>query len=125
MDMKIALPVQAEARWLSLLLVDVIALLAFLLSTNPATLPLPLLLIPFVLVYVALWIGFFIVLLTAPPTKDLRIRTRRIISSLMSLLPFSLLVFQSLHQLSFKDVLLAGALVLGLGFYVSRADYLR
>lgn len=110
---------------LAIIVMDLAALLIFFVSTNPGHLPLPALLIPFALLYVLFFILGLVVLRSLSLFRTYKPRAKVIIAAVISLLPFSLVVFQSLHQLQLQDIVIAFTLVGGIGFYVSRADYLR
>lgn len=97
--------------------------IVFLLTTNPASLPLPLLILPFAWLYLCVLVAAYYFLKTIKRIMGRKSagRSRTIIfASLIALVPASLLVLQSIDQLSTKDVLLMGVFVLLLSFYLSR-----
>ena len=94
----------------------------FLLNTDPQKLPLPLLVLPFVWLFSVIFISTLLVLSKRPSvTKKQRVMVAGIVASI----PVLLIIFQSIHQLSLKDVLLSVSLVLLAAFYMLRADFIR
>lgn len=94
----------------------------FFMTTDPDKLPLFLLILPFA------WIFFVIYmttqLLVTRSTKAGR-KQARIIASLLSSLIVLLFVFQSIHQLSVKDVLISIAIIGIAAVYLLRADFIK
>jgi hypothetical protein len=101
------------------------ALPLFILNTNPAQLPLPLLLIPFLLLFASLFTALLFIGKKTRLLRGIDHRKQYAIAGLLTALPLSLFVFQSLHQLTIRDVIIAISLVFATGFYISRADFLR
>ncbi len=98
-------------------------LVLFLLTTNPASLPLPLLVLPFLWLYLCLLVGFYFLLYGVRRLlRGTKGRSNRLIvlASLFALIPTSLLVLQSIDQLSLKDILLMFIFALLVSFYISR-----
>jgi len=95
-----------------------ILLLTFMFSTDPYRLPLVLLVIPFILLAVTVYqfasVGFQPAPVSAPKKKYLSL----IVSGLIVLL----IILQSLHQLSIKDLLILLALLASVTFYVRKID---
>jgi hypothetical protein len=93
-----------------------------LVTTAPNTLPLPLLMVPFILLFITL---FTTVVFASRHLSDGRTTRRRIyiLSGMVAAAPVLLLVFQSLHQLSIIDVFITVTLLVGSGFYISRIDF--
>lgn len=91
----------------------------FLSLTDPAKLPLPLLVVPFLLLFVI----FFVTIRLA--VKRLNRRKRLLVAAAGASLPVLLLVFQSIHQLTVKDVLIVLVLISVTMFYLSRADFIH
>ncbi len=102
----------------ALIIIDVLLLSL----TNPLKLPLVGLVLPFVLIFLTLYSGWFYLL----RLLIRRFSTQRVIglALLLSTMPTLLAVFESVHQLSIKDVLLAMAIVVAMGFYLLRVDFL-
>lgn len=95
----------------------------FLMLTDPTKLPLPLLVLPFMWLFAALFTSSLWIL----RQRFGRLPRRRAVISagIISTLPVMLLVFQSIHQLSIKDVLLTIGFILVASFYLQRADFIR
>lgn len=98
-------------------------LVAYILLTNPNTVALPLLLIPFVL------IGFILYEITSLIIRTINRESQNLILRMLpagvGFVGVTLMVLSSLHQLTWKDTLLV-ILFAGLfGLYLWRADFLR
>lgn len=95
---------------------------AFMLVTNPESLPLPLLVIPFLLLFAALYLtarqflGRF--------SANLGERPQKIVAFTLAGLPVLLIILQSIGQLSIRDLLITLGLVAGLIFYFRKTDFL-
>ena len=107
-----------QAKKTGTLLLPPLFLLLFLLATDPYKLPLVLIVIPFLLVGLTV---FLIVksILGISPLPETKVR---LIAAIMTALATLLLVFQSLHQLSIRDFLIVVALLVGLTLYLRRID---
>jgi low temperature requirement protein LtrA len=106
---------------LALLPLLLLSLPVLLLATNPGTLPLPLLVLPFMLIFACIFVVAVMIANRINPNTG---RRRVLINALLIAGgPVLLLVFQSLHQLSLRDVLITAALLAGCGFYISRIDF--
>lgn len=92
----------------------------FLAFTDPSRLPIALLVVPFMWLFIALFVTVWLVLKRLGQSK----RRRSIIATAAATLPVLLLIFQSIHQLSFKDVVLAVILLAAISFYLSKADFI-
>jgi hypothetical protein len=95
---------------------------AFLLTTNPHSLPLPLLVLPFLWLFSVLFVTTTLLL---KRRQNVARRKIVIIAGVVASIPVLLAIFQSIHQLSIKDVLLSVGLVLLAAWYVLRADFIR
>lgn len=94
----------------------------FIVLTDPRHLPLPLLVVPFLWLFGSLFLTTWLIL------KDHKSVSRRqvvMIAGVVASIPVLLMVFQSIHQLSLKDVLLSVGLVLLTAVYMLRADFIR
>ncbi|HSX45109.1 MAG TPA: hypothetical protein VLF39_03325 [Candidatus Saccharimonadales bacterium] len=91
----------------------------FIMFTNPDHLPLPLLIVPFMLLFIICYTSLRLIL------KPISWRKKMLISAAGASAPVLLLVFQSIHQLTFRDVLIVGSLIGVTTFYLSRADFIR
>lgn len=93
----------------------------FFMTTDPDKIPLPLLIVPF------LWLFAVVFLLTK---LVLHYKTKAsnkqalIISSLLACLLVLLFVFQSIHQLTIRDLLISLAIIGIAGVYLMRADFI-
>lgn len=95
----------------------------FFLLIDPRTLPLVLMIVPFLWAFVALFSTFWVIM---SHFEVFGSKKRRVIlGGVASSLPVLLLVLSSIHQLTFRDVVISVAIVSLVGFYMSRADFLR
>lgn len=95
-----------------------IALITFVLFTNPYKLPLFLLLIPFFL----FGIGSFVFLNELSKTWPISNRKRKVLSAILTSILLLGALLQSIRQLSVRDILILLALFVGLSFYLRRLD---
>lgn len=95
----------------------------FLVLTNPQSLPLPLILFPFIWLFAAIYIA--VNAGVRHRFKQLAARRRIVIAGTSAALPVLLLVFESIHQLTLKDVALVIALIAVTSFYILRADFIK
>jgi hypothetical protein len=90
-----------------------------LFTTNPQKMPLPVLILPFILIFVLLWLLLKIVLryfyATTPKRK------LGIFAALLSAFPVVCLLLQSVGQFSVRDFITLVALFVVLWFYLNRA----
>lgn len=106
-----------KLKKVGLLLLPFLALGFFLMITDPYDIPLPLLVVPFVL----LGFGIFKVTATAISRLTKLSQTRiRLITGLITSLLLLAILLQSIRQLSLKDFFLLVALLFGLTFYLRR-----
>jgi hypothetical protein len=94
----------------------------FIVLTNPQNLPLPLLVLPFLWLFTVLFVTTSILVRRK---KNVSKRQAVITAGVVASIPVLLAIFQSIHQLSIKDVLLSTGLVLLAAWYVLRADFIR
>ncbi len=97
----------------------------FILTTNPDDLPLLLLLMPFVFLFATVFVTVLLIGRKLGFLKGIDDRRQYALTALIAAIPMLLAVFQSLHQLSIRDVIIAVGLIVGMIFYISRADFLR
>ena len=94
----------------------------FMIATNPESLPLPLLIAPFALLFGALYLTSKLMLdkfftnLNGKPLKGVAVS--------LAGLPVLLIILQSIGQLSIRDLLITFGLVAGLIFYFRKTDFL-
>lgn len=98
-------------------------LLVFVILTDPRRLPLPLLVMPFILLFAFIYKLIKSVLLYG--TELERSKSWTIVAAVGALVPTFLLMFQSIHQLTVRDVLVVISLGLVTAFYVAKADFIR
>ena len=98
-----------------------IGLLFFILMTSPSHLPLPLIMVPFVLIFLIIFYG--IVYIGKSNISSHR-RARIIRAGVLACIPVLLLILQSIHQLTIKDILITIGLVLLATYYLNKADFL-
>lgn len=102
----------------------------FLANSNPRKLPLILIVIPFGLIFVGLYLplkAFAMSFARGFKGRDLRLETTkrlRLIALLTAAVPTFLLILSSINQLTIKDFLLSFILLGGLVFYVNRSRLL-
>lgn len=94
----------------------------FFITTDPKSLPLPLLVIPFLWIFAVLFVTTWIILSKKP---DIHKKQVAMISGCVASIPVLLAVFQSIHQLSIRDVLLSVGLVVLAAIYMLRADFIK
>lgn len=98
-----------------------VALAAWLFLTNPQKLPIIFLMVPFVLLFAALWLTANLFLNRFFP--KLR-KPRRVAAALcISGVPVFLLILGSVNQLTWRDVVLVVCLVVFLFFYSGRLHF--
>ncbi len=95
----------------------------FVLATNPNSVALPLLIVPFILLGIILYQLVFAVLFVIMSHKNNYLR--KIISLSVASLGVGLLLLQSLDQLTLKDSLLAFIFAILFWVYIWRADFLH
>lgn len=93
-----------------------------LFTTNPENLPLPLLMLPFILLFMALYFGSQLVLINLLP--NIGRRAVRGVGVALAILPVLLLVLQSISQLTIRDLLITLGLIGLLIFYFRKTDFL-
>ena len=105
------------------LLILWVSLPIFLLITNPERLPLPLLVVPFVIFGAALMTTAYTALGILP--GDLPRRRRKVVSVIVAVLPTLLIVLASIRQLTIRDTAIVIGLLIALVFYLRRIDFLK
>lgn len=111
-----------QVQKLTTLLLLWISLPVFLLATNPDNVPLPLLIVPFILLAAALYkTATTLLRLTFTKASTHRIR---IMAVVISLLPTLLIILSSIRQLTIRDVAIVGGLLVLIVFYMRRLDFL-
>ncbi len=92
--------------------------------TSPGRLPLAALFLPFILIFVGLYLPLRHVLIHRMEVGDeVALRKRSFMAAGLAGLPTILLVFSSMGQLTVRDILLWGAMTLIMVFYVNRANF--
>lgn len=90
--------------------------------TDPNSLPLPLLILPFIWLFAVLYVSVHLLLkLKTGATKKQSQITAALCASLIVLLA----VFQSIHQLSVRDVAISVAIIGIAALYLLRADFIK
>jgi|GEM_PF-3513149 len=100
-------------------------LFVFFIATSPAELPIVLIVVPFILLYLGMTIGLLMISSVIPVFSRFRERQKILLSACITAVPFLLVIFQTLHQLTIRDVMISFGLFAGLVFYLYRADYLQ
>lgn len=91
----------------------------FLLSTDPRKLPVVLVVVPFLLLFVALFYTIWLLL------HKIGRRRSAVIAVCLATLPVLMIVLQSINQLTIRDVVILLVLEAGLLFYITRTSFLR
>lgn len=99
-------------------------LIGFISLTDPYKIPLPLIIIPFLLSWFALYEVVLLVMTFRNPSRNISYMTKIIPISVASL-GVSLLLLATLHQLTWKDTFLILILALVFWGYIRKADFLR
>jgi hypothetical protein len=86
----------------------------FFIFTSPFELPLLLLVVPFVLLFVTIYV------VTRTVVVQLGVRNPQLIALTMAVFSVVLLLLGSLHQLSFRDIVLSIAIVVLLTWYIRK-----
>jgi hypothetical protein len=94
----------------------------FFMTTNPESLPLPLLVLPFIWLFAVLFTVAWLLLGTK---ESIQRKKAVLIAGSVATIPVLLAVFQSIHQLSVRDVLLSVGLVMLAAVYMLRADFIK
>lgn len=100
-----------------------ISLPIFLLLTNPETLALPLLIIPFIILLLGLYMSSVLFLDTF--FKDLSISRKKTMALVTAVLPTILLLLASIKQLTIRDTGLIFGLLFLLMFYLRRLEFIK
>lgn len=93
----------------------------FFVATDPSKLPLPLLIIPFLWLFTCIFVTMWLLL---RQKRNVAPRQAVIVAGVVATFPVLLAVFQSIHQLSIRDVLLSVTLVVFTAIYLLRADFI-
>lgn len=94
----------------------------FFMFTDPNALALPLLILPFIWLFAVIYMSAHLILkFKTKATK----KQSQIISSLSASLVVLLCVFQSIHQLSIRDVAISVAIIGIAALYLLRADFIK
>ncbi|MDZ7744338.1 MAG: hypothetical protein U5K77_01075 [Candidatus Saccharibacteria bacterium] len=101
---------------------SVVMLLGIITLSNPNNVPLPLLILPFLLVFFIVYQIFSSILYRWFPNISRQFRGWLAIVS--AILPVLLLILQSIGQLSVRDLLITLGLLGGLTFYFKKTDLL-
>jgi len=100
-----------------------ISLPLFLMLTNPETLPLPLLLVPFLLLGLSIYktaeLGYRVLF------KERDKSRLRVLAAITAFLPTLLLILASIGQLTIRDTAIVLGLLILLTFYLRRIDFLK
>lgn len=100
-----------------------VSLPLFILLTNPENLPIPLLVVPFLLLYATLYMSARLSMKYLVP--NLTKGRTRLIATLIASLPTLLLVLASIKQLTIRDTAIVVGLLVFLVFYLRRMDFLK
>jgi hypothetical protein len=106
-----------------LIVTGVLSLLLLLFLTDPNKLPLPFLIVPFLLLGFIIYHSVRLILILR--AGDRHIFTSRLIPLSLAFFTTALFLLESLNQLTWKDTLLVGAFSIMFWLYVWRADFLK
>ena len=99
-------------------------LLAFFLTTNPGKLPVGLLLLPFIWLFIALFMTVRLILAKRARKKEGELsRKTWVRAAAVALLPTFLLLLDSINQLTLKDGLLFAVFVVLVIFYANKLSF--
>ena len=97
-----------------------------LLFTNPQNLPLPLLILPILIVFAIIYTTVYLIVGRKVSAAKHLSKTRLIIiSGVSALMPVILIVLASIKQFTFRDILLAVALIVCIAWYLLKIDFLK
>lgn len=107
-----------QTKNIALLLLPFIVLTAFMTVTDPYKMPLPMLLVPFLL------IGFGIYRIVTEVLKHTPVKGKKVrfTSGIITGITLLAVLLQSIRQLSIKDFLIMAALTAGATLYIRRID---
>ena len=94
----------------------------FFILTDPDHIPIPLLVLPFLWLFTVVFITVRLLLQRYATVNKKQLN---IASSLLASLLVLLFVFQSIHQLTIRDVLISFAIIGIAGLYLLRADFIK
>jgi len=115
----------ASFRRLSWLLVFYLVLLLVLISTDPYRSPLLVVVVPFGLIFIALFMTINSLMKLTPGVQRLSSKKRLFIAAAAAWLPVMLLILRSIDQLTVRDGLIMIIFVLALLVYTSRTNFTR
>jgi hypothetical protein len=94
----------------------------FFTLTDPEKIPLPLLVLPFLWLFAVVFLSTKLILRYKANATNKQIT---IVASLLASLMVLLFVFQSIHQLTIRDVLISLAIIGIAAVYLLRADFIQ
>jgi hypothetical protein len=94
----------------------------FFMLTNPDNIPIPLLVLPFLWLFAVVFMSARLLLRRYVTASKKQIN---IVASLLACLLVLLFVFQSIHQLTIRDVFISFAIISIAGLYLLRADFIQ
>jgi hypothetical protein len=100
-----------------------VSLPVFLLITNPETLPLPLLIVPFILLLLVLYKTAETIL--AVSFRQISAKRIKLMAGISAVLPTLLLILASIRQLTIRDSAIVVGLLIMLTFYMRRIDFIK
>lgn len=96
---------------------------AFLTLTNPESIPIALVTVPFIWAFVTIFVTVWLLLRRSKLLS--KGRRRLLLAGVTAALPVLVMVLRSIRQLTVGDVLLVIALLILVSFYVSKAEFIR
>lgn len=109
--------------WLLILLY--VLLLITLLTVDPFNSPLPLVIVPFVLLFFALSASFLRILRIMPGTRSFSGNKRLFLAAGAAWLPVMLLILRSVDQLGLRDAIILTVFIIALLLYIGRTNLRR
>lgn len=109
-------------KYIIITAIGLLFMLLLFMFTSPTEMPLVILVVPFLVMFITIYAGAKVVL--GQTTLSGNKKRQTMIASASGALPVLLLIFQSIHQLTLRDVLVSISLVAAVVFYISRADFI-
>lgn len=100
-----------------------VLLLLIVITTNPFNSPLPVVVIPFVLLFIALFATFNHIIKVLKFGKRLSAKKRLLMASLAAWLPVMLLILRSIDQLTGHDAIILAVFIAAFLLYITRIQF--
>ena len=100
-----------------------VLLAILLMTTNPESMPLPVIIIPFIVIFICLFLT--IDLVAGHLLKNINTKSRVRISIILAIFPVLIMVLQSINQLTLRDVAISLLLFFLLIFYFKKTNTIK